>query len=255
MIQIVKPAEVPEVLIKKGKKKRAAHSQSYTKNKAKYNSGEKTFDFDSKIYGHETVKQTLIDCQHGKCCFCESKVGHIAYGDVEHYRPKAGYKQTESEDLQRPGYYWQAYEWENLFFSCQLCNQKYKRNLFPLEDNSKRAKTHKGKIENEAPLFVNPATENPGKFVKFRKEVAFSVNGSKKGAVTIDRIGLNRPELCENRRVKYNIAKGLWDVVKVAPDSTAKENAKRLLERFKLEISEYASMMRCAIEAEFENGY
>jgi len=255
VIQIDKPEEAPEVLIKKGKKKRAANCRSYTRSKAKYNSGEKTFDFDLKIYGDKKVKQKLIDCQHGKCCFCESDLVAVAYGDVEHYRPKGGYQQTESEDLQKPGYYWLAYEWKNLFFSCQLCNQKYKRNLFPLEDKNKRAKTHKDKIEKEDPLFVNPTVDNPERYIKYRKEVAFSVNGSKKGAVTINNIGLNRDKLRERRLKMYSYAKTLWEIIEVAADSKAKDNAKRWLERSNLESSEYASMMRCAMEAKFKNGY
>ena len=48
------------------------------------------FEFDSSVYGHKTVKKALIEAQHGKCCFCEAKVVHISYGDVEHFRPKGG---------------------------------------------------------------------------------------------------------------------------------------------------------------------
>ena len=61
--------------------------------------------------------------------FCESKVSHIAYGDVEHFRPKAGYRQRPEDPLVQPGYYWLAYEWSNLLFCCQLCNQRFKATI------------------------------------------------------------------------------------------------------------------------------
>ena len=78
---------------------------------------------------------------------------HIAYGDVEHYRPKAGYRQDAEDPLGRPGYYWLAYEWSNLLFCCQICNQRFKRNLFPLVDPARRAETHHDDLSSEQPLF------------------------------------------------------------------------------------------------------
>ena len=52
----------------------------------------RTLDFNARYYGHADIKRTLETMQHGKCAFCESKIKHIAHGDVEHFRPKAGWK-------------------------------------------------------------------------------------------------------------------------------------------------------------------
>src|SRR5207248_2896103 len=82
----------------------------------------------------------------------ESFFAHTGYGDVEHFRPKGGYKQRETDELKRPGYYWLAYAWDNLFCSCQLCNQRFKRNLFPLRDGRRRARSHTHKLDKEQPL-------------------------------------------------------------------------------------------------------
>lgn len=41
------------------------------------------------IYNNPQVKQQLLADQHTKCCYCEWKPSD-SYGDVEHYRPKAG---------------------------------------------------------------------------------------------------------------------------------------------------------------------
>ena len=58
--------------------------------KIKYQTGVRDFDFKSAIYGHTSIKKILKKIQSKKCCFCESKVPHIAHGDVEHFRPKGG---------------------------------------------------------------------------------------------------------------------------------------------------------------------
>ncbi|MGZ3456995.1 MAG: hypothetical protein ACXU86_00660 [Archangium sp.] len=105
MIRIRKPAEPPEVLCTKGARARRAMSAAYLRAPRSYESGKRSFEFDSGLYGHATVKQALLEAQHGKCAFCESKFVHIAYGDVEHFRPKAGWHQAEGEPLGRPGYY------------------------------------------------------------------------------------------------------------------------------------------------------
>lgn len=75
---------------------------------AQFEQGNPDFEFKSSIYGHDSVKTALRTMQHGKCCFCEAKITHISYGDVEHYRPKGGHKQVESDKLTQPGYYWLA---------------------------------------------------------------------------------------------------------------------------------------------------
>jgi hypothetical protein len=82
--------------------------------------------FDSAIYG--ALKDSLKSYFAAKCAYCESSFDAVAWGDVEHYRPKRG---VSGEDHR--GYYWLAYNERNLLPSCQLCNQgKGKRNQFPI---------------------------------------------------------------------------------------------------------------------------
>ena len=152
------------------------------------------------IYGAKSVKNALKKIQHDKCAFCESKVSHIAWGDVEHFRPKAGYRQDPDDPLIRPGYYWLAYQWSNLLFCCQLCNQRFKGNQFPLLDATRRAKSHHDDINNEQPLFVHPAMEDPSLFLEFRAEYLLASGGNMRGKATIEALGLNREELVEAHR-------------------------------------------------------
>ena len=114
-----------------------------------------------------------VKAQHDKCCFCESKVTHISYGDVKHYRPKAGYRQDPEEPLGRPGYYWLAYEWSNLMFCCQICNQRFKRNLFPLADPARRAETHHDDLSTKHAIFLHPGYRGPGRVPRLPRGIPF----------------------------------------------------------------------------------
>lgn len=191
MIRVRKPA-APAVLRKNG----WAATRRLCE---RFEAGETQFDFDRSIYAHATVKAALRKAQHDKCCFCESKVTHVAHGDVEHFRPKAGSCQEVGDALRTPGYYWLAYDWDNLLFCCQLCNQRHKRNLFPLANPARRATSHRHSITSEAPLFVHPALDDPSRYITFHDEYAVAVDGNDRGTKTIVALELNRPDLREVR--------------------------------------------------------
>jgi uncharacterized protein (TIGR02646 family) len=63
-------------------------------------------------------KQLLIESKK-KCAYCETPTTVIAYGDVEHFRPKSTY-------------WWLAYCYENYLASCTVCNQRYKSDNFAI---------------------------------------------------------------------------------------------------------------------------
>ena len=145
------------------------------------------------LYRHPDVKAQLKSDQNGKCAYCERKFNGD-YGAVEHYRPKGAWQQERGDALNKPGYYWLAYEWENLLYSCDECNTSCKKNLFPLANPVSRDIPHRD-ISSEDPLLVNPATEDPGAYIAFHKEMAVPrvVDGrpSAKGTRSIDVLGLN----------------------------------------------------------------
>ncbi len=257
MIRICKPSTTPEKLITDGKNKRRSHCSTYSRNPMVYQCGDKTFSFDRSIYAHESVKQALIKVQHGKCCFCERLIG--ADGDVEHFRPKQAYKQAIGEALQRPGYYWLAYEWNNLYLACPACNQRHKQNLFPLQKFTERATNHKLSLDREQPLFVDPGKENPEDFIGFRGEFAFAIKGNQKGQVTLNSLRLNQRSLPEARLQRLQLLRNLHQIVRLAvkqPTNTklqeiAKE-AKGELEKAISESAEFSAAARWAVETEFK---
>ncbi|MEM6684718.1 MAG: HNH endonuclease [Bacteroidota bacterium] len=163
-----------------------------------------------------------------KCAYCESPFAVVAYGDVEHYRPKSKY-------------WWLAYSYENYLVSCQICNQKFKRDVFPVVNNRIKPprfrvnssqttlNTIAGKLSPnpknpadgmdyatfmneyfaERPLCINPYYEDPANYFKYEfndaaKEVTIipvSANLKAYVAEAENVYGINRKELLRMRYV------------------------------------------------------
>jgi uncharacterized protein (TIGR02646 family) len=197
MIRVKKSTTAPAELLKKGVPAMLENCNLYEADPAGYKSGKATFKIKSGIYGHASVKQQLIDEQHGKCCFCEADFTANGYGDVEHFRPKGGFTTTPSGKLNRPGYYWLAYDWENLFFSCQICNQRFKKNYFPLETEADRATNHTANYRRENNLLIHPSLNEPAVHITFNRHVP--VGKDKRGRLSIQAFGIDREKLNEVR--------------------------------------------------------
>jgi uncharacterized protein (TIGR02646 family) len=74
-------------------------------------------DFKSTYW--KTSKNQLKKESANKCTYCEANTSVVAHGDVEHFRPKSEY-------------WWLAYTYDNYLFACQICNQTYKSDNFPI---------------------------------------------------------------------------------------------------------------------------
>lgn len=255
MIRIDKQGKRPSIvylnMLKKGLDKLQEATQimidSYMADPISYQNGTEKFDFNSDFYAHDEIKKRLIDLQHGKCCFCESKITHIAYGDVEHFRPKKGYRQNRGDTLEYPAYFWLAYDWDNLFFSCELCNQRHKENLFPLINPASRATNPNQDWRNEEPLFIHPDFDDPEDHITFQE--AFIKAMSIRGQETILNLGLNRDELLEYRNEAFDEVQSLIKVYQMVPElEPHKTDAKNfLLKRLPLYMADshqYSAMFR-----------
>jgi hypothetical protein len=137
--------------------------------------GFKSDAFDSAFYSGHGIKEALMTGHFGKCAFCEAKVAAIAHGDVEHFRPKAGYNQGHA--FNHDGYFWRAYDWTNLYYSCQVCNQVYKGNHFPVLLDSKQTEvrqTHDRYDRPEKPVLIDPGVEDPRKHIRFDPRTGYA---------------------------------------------------------------------------------
>lgn len=182
MIRIHRPSNAPTILLAEGAARRSEHEMDIDPDPGSFVSGAATLTFDRTVYADPSVKTALITMQHGKCAFCEAKPLPVSDGDVEHFRPKASLRQSDADPLQRPGYYWLAYDWENLLFACERCNRRHKKSLFPLVEPSRRATSHRAPINSEDPVFIDPSAEDPEQYVTYREHIPVAVNDNPRGA-------------------------------------------------------------------------
>ncbi len=201
------------------------------------------------IYAAPDVKQALKGMQHGKCCFCESKITHVVDGDVEHFRPKKAV--LEDGQLERPGYYWLAYTWENLMLSCVWCNRREKGNKFPIDGT--RAETPEDDLEQEYPLFIDPAgPDDPEMLISFTDlGQAIAVDENRCGQTTIQELGLNRDPLQERRQKRIQAVKAQLTIKRLAAllqevDELAR--AEQELEQYTRVQAEYAALSRAFLK-------
>lgn len=255
MIRVVKKfGTCPTVLTTKGTDRTSSVCTLFNKWQAKYLSGKKKMpEVSGSIYRHSTVVDVLMEAQRNKCCYCERCREDVEL-DVEHYRPKGAVQQHRGGEVIHPGYYWLAYDWDNLFLSCKRCNSKWKSILFPLADPLKRARSHNStyKVTDERPLFINPGKENPRNHIRFRNDAPYAT--TKKGQITIEELGLladKRPSLREARLERLKDLRIYCELLKLADIDPANTdiasvaaNARRRLKELSGPSAEFSSMAK-----------
>jgi len=156
--------------------------------------------------------------------------------------------------LNYPGYYWLAYDWENLYLSCGLCNQGHKKNWFPIETQQHRAQLNNNDCALETSLLINPTQEDPSQHISFRGEIPYAHPKSKQGETTIALLKLDRPILNQARLNHLETIKQLYQIIQLAKDNpnnlefqTVSNNAQKFLQDAILDSAEFAAATRCAI--------
>lgn len=170
-----------------------------------------------KLYKEQ--RHVFLSVFNGKCAYCEAKVVlDQHYGDVEHYRPKGGVTDQDDKVIKvtddqghnkpHPGYYWLAYDLQNLLPSCIACNRPNnidgrrvgKWNRFPVV-GSHALKPED--IAKEEPLLLNPFSDDPADHLEFDPATGRLIGKTNRGQVTIELLNLNREGLPETRREVY----------------------------------------------------
>jgi uncharacterized protein (TIGR02646 family) len=155
-----------------------------------------TLDSDAIGQAYSVVKRELWTRQLMRCCYCEHQV-QCDYSDVEHFRPKArADRQTGTVDS---GYWWLAWTWENLLFSCAICNRSAKKDLFPLEASSVPLVPEEQPPGKELPTLIDPCGEDPVELIQFVFDGSHwqpvGRNGSRRGQRTVEILKLGRADL------------------------------------------------------------
>ena len=147
---------------------------------------------------------TLNELFQGKCAYCESKVDNI---QIDHFRPTTSAVNIDGKIV--GGYWWLAYDWNNLYSICAECN-RHKANRFAVKG---KRKTYPAIDFSENYLLIDPChkkdiDENPFNF----DNKGFIHGSTERAKITIDTLGLNRMSLVKRRQIA---AKDLLKILKL----------------------------------------
>lgn len=149
--------------------------------------------------GYSDARDLLHDAQGAKCAYCEMQIGKGSL-PVEHFRPKA--KAIRHDGSADGGYWWLAWTWHNLLFSCATCNgSNHKGNHFGLEPGCQALSIDAQPPGSEVSSLLDPTREDPVDHIQFvhvhRHWRPLARGGSSRGRYTIKTLGLDRPPLLD----------------------------------------------------------
>jgi len=165
-------------------------------------------------YKHPDNKAILKASTFDKCMYCESKVTHIDYGDVEHIKPKSKYPALE-------------FVWSNHGFSCSICNRTYKKDKY-----------------DEATPLINPYDDEPSNHIICCGAMLFAKQGSERGELSIIDLGLNRAELIEKRQEKIDEIDKVIQACYRTTNTSLRENALNELKNEANNDKEYSLVVK-----------
>ena len=160
------------------------------------------------------VKDIFSNAQHLLCGYCTTRLSNT--GDLDHYLPTRSITrkiEAHGEEIapsvprikgrklrpappHRPGWWEQAYRWKNYVFSCNLCNETWKKDLCLAQLNGKRHL--KGRRRSEIALLLNPFDDDADPHLRF-EDTGFIYDKTARGKATIQTCGLDRPTLVAAR--------------------------------------------------------
>jgi len=211
--------------------------------------------FDFSLLGE--LKSDLDKLCKGKCVYCESRIESVGPGNVDNFRPKSGARGL-TQSYAPLHYWWLAYEWDNLLLACEMCSHKYKRDYFPLENESARAPVGAlgTELAKENPLLIDPASDVIESHLEF-EETGLIRSISTKGKVTIDILGLNREDLVARRRQSGSNLLNRLETLIDSKDLTNQRSAELVAfvrELFSDQPSqEFVAVQRTVFDAWYEN--
>lgn len=172
----------------------------------------------ASAYKAPEIKSLLKSETADKCAYCESKVPHIDYGDVEHLLPKSLFPNLR-------------YEYENLTYACGVCNTK------------------KGDFYSADTPLLNPYEDDLESHLLAIGPMVMRAPASDRGFVTEKKLALNRSELVEKRMERLEAVASLIDQIARTENIVIRSV---LLEQVKKECQgdkEYAFVVRAYVSS------
>ncbi len=198
---------------------------------------QRSVPFEASIWGQ--ARNTLKALFHGKCAFCESQLDTAAIGYIEHFRPKGGAK-GEHGEYAPDHYWWLAYEWTNLYYSCQVCNFS-KGSRFPVRQRAKLLATGDD-LQREGRLLLDPCIDDPDVHLLFTDD-GYVRGITLEGQATIDVFNLNREGLIRAR------ARAIRDITVILPTSRSLPSSEEYELLFPPSLSEVLSLDQAYVTA------
>ena len=172
---------------------------------------------DKRRYAHEDIRDALRGETHRKCAYCESRMEHVAPGNVEHIIPK-----SVKPEL--------VCDWNNLTLACPLCNTK------------------KGAYYSVDCPLINPYVDNLDEHLRWIGPMLDAITPDR-GRVTVRRLDLNRAELLYKRMHAMEKALDILNSMATHPGPIS-EALKEDLRAMILDDAEYASAVRALVNRE-----
>lgn len=153
----------------------------------------------------------LLNLSYGKCWFSDTD-SYFQHFDVEHFRPKMQCK--DGFGNKREGYWWLAFDWENLRICGNVGNRK-KGSFFPLAEGSHPATATSRDHSEEVPMLLDPINEYDASIVDFNQfgEIVPSIGTSEfdeeRLRVSVERYKLDFERLEEGRRLVWEECESL----------------------------------------------
>lgn len=178
------------------------------------NAGQKPLISIQRRYAHKDIKRALIEETFEKCAYCESKITHIDYGDIEHIEPKSIVPEK-------------TFDWNNLTLSCGKCNQ------------------NKGTYHNLTMTLLNPYIDDVENEIIFLGPIPSA--RSQRASLTVKLLKLDRVELIERRKVALERIQPLIDIY-LREEGELKELIYRDLVNYAKKDVEFSSMMKSVVD-------
>jgi 5-methylcytosine-specific restriction endonuclease McrA len=174
-------------------------------------------DYVDNHYKDPRLKDILKRESHGKCIYCEAKILHAQFGDVEHIKPKRRFRDISLSH-------------DNLGLCCTACN------------NSKKDRW------DAAVPFLNPYTDQPNQFLRAFGPMLGPLPHALRATETIRVLGLNRVGLLERRAEHLGRFRALLDAYHSVIDPLAKQIAHEEMKVAIQKEGEYSCVLRWFLE-------
>ena len=177
-------------------------------------------------YRHPDIKSVLRKETHGKCVYCESKLGHNTPGDVEHRLPVSVFPHS-------------IFCWTNLTLACTECNRR------------------KGTYYDQTCPFLDPYSDDVESLVVHLGPIVGWRSGSSRAEITVRLLELNsyaRHDLVVRKIEKISDVSHLMDRCAIERHPVLRALLEQELRLMMDPASEFSAMVKSIVTTKHTTG-